>query len=114
MTTRINSIAVLLMVGAALTAFPALAADSVPGNRGPANRTIARDTPLSLPARIVPLPTPKVDRGALSRGMFEQDEAAGLDGLATLTLSSDGTVTETPASGDLRDAFNEAVRGHRR
>ena len=114
MTTRILSIAILLMVGAALTAGPVLAADAVPGNKGPADKGSNRDAPLTLPASITPLPTPKVDAGSMSRGLFDQDEAAGLDGLATLTLNSDGSVTETPASGELRDAFNEAVRGHRK
>ncbi len=87
MTTRIQSIAVLLMIGAALAATPVLAADAVPGNKGPADKGINRDAPVSLPANITPLPTPKVDPGSLSRGIFEQDEAAGLDGLGTLTLS---------------------------
>jgi hypothetical protein len=112
--TRILTIAALLMVGAALAASPVLAADAVPGNKGPADRGFNRDAPLSLPGAVTPLPTPKVDPGATSRGIFDQDEAAGLDGLATLTLNSDGSVTETPASADLRDAFSEAVRGHRK
>ena len=114
MTTRILSIAVLLMVGAALAASPALAADAGPLLPGTADRGFNRDAPLSLPGRVTPLPTPKVDSGSMSRGIFDQDAADGLDGLATLTLSNDGSVTEIPASGDLRDAFNEAVKGHRK
>jgi len=45
---------------------------------------------------------------------LRRDEAAALDGLATLSVSSDGTTSETAASGDLRDDFNEAVKGHQK
>ena len=110
MTTRIRSIAVLLMIGAALAATPVLAADSVDGNRGPADKGINRGAPVVLPARMKPLPTPKVEPGSLSRGIFGADPAAALDSLATLTITPGGTVEETPASGDLRDVFNEEVK----
>jgi hypothetical protein len=113
MTSHIRSIAVLLMIGAALAATPVLAADAVAGNHGPAEKPANRDAIVSLPA-ATPMPTPKVDAGALSRGFFDQDAATALDGLATLSVSSDGTTSETPASGDLRDAFNEAVKGHQK
>ena len=113
MTSHIRSIAVLLMIGAALAATPVLAADTVAGNRGPAEKPANRDAIVSLPA-AKPMPTPKVDAGALSRGFFDQDEATALDGLATLSVSADGSTSETPASGDLRDAFNEAVKGHQK
>ena len=113
MTSHIRSIAVLLMIGAALAATPVLAADTVAGNRGPAEKPANRDAIVSFPA-ATPMPTPKVDATSLSRGFFDQDEAAALDGLATLSVSSDGTTSETAASGDLRDAFNEAVKGHQK
>ena len=110
MTTRLRSIAVLLMIGAALAATPVLAADMVDGNKGPADKSINRGAPVVLPANLKPLPTPKVEAGSLSRGIFGADPAAALDSLATLTISSDGTVDETPASGDLRDIFSQEVK----
>ena len=113
MTSHIRSIAVLLMIGAALAATPVLAADAVAGNRGPAEKPANRDAIVSLPA-ATPMPTPKVDAGALSRGFFDQDEAAAIDGLATLSVSANGETSETPASGDLRDAFNGAIQGHKK
>lgn len=113
MTSHIRSIAVLLMIGAALAATPVLAADAVAGNKGPAEKPANRDAIVSLPS-ATPMPTPKVDAGSLSRGFFDQDAAAALDGLATLSVSSDGSTSETAASGDLRDAFNEAVQGHKK
>jgi hypothetical protein len=113
MTSHIRSIAVLLMVGAALAASPVLAADSVDGNRGPADRGLNRDAPMSLPGPVSAQPTPKVDAGALSRSIFGQDEATALDGLATLSVSADGTTSETPASGDLRDIFEAEVQGRK-
>lgn len=109
MTTTIRSIAVLLMIGAALAATPVLA-DSIDGNKGPADKGFNRSAPVVLPANLKPLPTPKVEAGSLSRGIFGTDPAAALDSLATLTISADGTVDETPASGDLRDIFTEAVK----
>lgn len=108
MTTRLHSIAVLLMIGAALAATPVLAADSVDGFNG--HPSTNRGAPVVLPANLKPLPTPKVDAGSLSRGIFGADPATALDTLATLTISADGSVDETPASGDLRDIFNEAVK----
>ena len=113
MTSHIRSIAVLLMIGAALAATPVLAADSVAGNQGPADKPANRDVLVSLPA-ATPKPTPKVDAGALSRGLFDQDSATALDGLATLSVNAGGETSETPASGDLRDAFNEAGQGHKK
>ena len=113
MTTRIRSIAVLLMIGAALAATPVLAADSVDGNKGAGGKGISRGAPIVLPVGLKPLPTPKVEPGSLSRGIFGADPAAALDSLATLTISSDGTLDETPASGDLRDVFNDTVKAHK-
>ena len=108
MTTHIRSIAVLLMVGAALAATPVLAADSVAGYNG--HPSVNRGAPVVLPANLKPLPTPKVEAGSLSRGIFGTDPAAALDTLATLTISADGTVDETPASGDLRDIFAAEIK----
>lgn len=113
MTTRIHLLAALLAVGAALGAGPVLAADNaVAGNKGPAEKPHDRAAPARLPAAR-PMPTPTLDPDTLSRGLFAQDSAAALAGLAGVTLSSDGTVTETPASEALRDAFNTAVHGRR-
>ena len=113
MTSHIRSIAVLLMIGAALAATPVLAADAVAGNQGPENKPANRDVLVSLPA-ATPKPTPKVEAGALSRGFFDLDSATALDGLATLSVNAGGETSETPASGVLRDAFNEAVQGHKK
>lgn len=113
MTSHLRSIAVLLMVGAALAASPVLAADSVDGNRGPADRGLNRDAPMSLPGPVSAQPMPKVDADALSRSIFGQDEASALDGLATLSVSSDGATSETPASGDLRDIVEAEMQGRK-
>ena len=113
MTTRIQSIAVLLMIGAALAASPALAAGAVPGNRGPAEKAQNRDAPLTLPGKISPRPTPRVDAASLSRGIFDEDQVAALASLGTVTFSADGSVVETPASEALRGIFESAVQGHK-
>jgi hypothetical protein len=112
MTPKIQSVAALLMIGAALAASPALAATSVPGNRGPAQKPQNRDAPLTLPGKVTPHPTPKVDAAALGRGLFD-DEAATLASLGTVTFSADGSVVETPASDALRAIFETAIQGHR-
>ena len=113
MTTRIQSIAVLLMIGAALAASPALAAGAVPGNRGAAEKAQNRDAPLTLPGKISPRPTPRVDAASLSRGIFDEDQVAALASLGTVTFSADGSVVETPASEALRGIFEIAVQGHK-
>lgn len=113
MTTRIHSIVALLMIGAALAATPALAAGSVPGNRGPASKAQNRDAPLTLPGRVSPQPTPKVDAASLSRGLFDEDQAAALASLGTVTFSPDGNIVETPASEALRGVFESFVQGHK-
>lgn len=112
MTIRIHLLAALLAVGAALGASPVLAADAVAGNRGPAEKPHDRAAPATLPA-ATPMPTPTLDPTTLSRGFFAQDPAAAIAGLASVTLSNDGTVTETPASEALRDAFTTAIQGRR-
>ncbi len=115
MTTRILTIAALLMVGAALGITPVLAADGVmPGNRGPAEKPINRDAPFTLPGAIAARATPKVDSESLSRGLFDQDPAAALAGLATVTLSHDGSVAETDASEALRGIFETEIKGHQK
>jgi hypothetical protein len=112
MTSRIRTIAALLIAGAALAATPALAADSVAGNRGPAEKPANRDAPISLPGAIVAKALPKVDAATLSRDIFGTDPAAGLASLGTVSLSRDGSVSETPASDALRGIFEEMVKGH--
>ena len=113
MTPKIQSIAALLMIGAALAASPALAAGSVPGNRGPVQKPQNRDAPLTLPGKVTPRPTPKVDTATLSRGLFDADEAAALANLGTVTFSTDGSVVETPASDALRAVFETATQGRK-
>ena len=113
MTSRLHLIAALVIVGAALSTVPAGAVDSVAGNRGSGDKGQSRDAPFTLPAAVKPQPTPKVDGASLSRGIFDMDQDDALAGLATVTLSSDGTINGTPASGQLRDAFETSVQGHK-
>jgi len=112
MTSRIRLIAALLTVAGALSATAAHAADSVPGNRGPADKAQNRDAPLALPGKVAAKPTPKVDAATLSRGLFD-DPVAGLSNLGTVTRGADGSVTDTPASEALRGIFESAVKGHK-
>jgi hypothetical protein len=113
MNTSLINIAALLMIGAALSATPVFAADgATDGNKGLADKSgINRDAPLTLPGAINPKPTPTVDAASLSRGIFDTEPAKALDGLATLTLSRDGSVSETPASETLRGVFEDAIAG---
>lgn len=110
MNTRIQTIAALLMIGAALAATPVLA-QSVPGNKGSADQAQNRDAPLVLPGKINAMPTPKIDAASLSRGIFDADQTAALASLGTVTFSADGSVTEAPASDALRGIFETAVQG---
>ena len=111
MTSHIRSIAVLLMVGAALGTTPVLAADAVAGSRI-AFDNVNRGAPVSLP-ETTPQPTPRVDAASLSRGLFGLDAETALDSLGTLSVDAEGNVVETPASGELRDIFALEVEGRR-
>lgn len=113
MTSRIHLIAALVTVAAALSGHAALAADAVAGNRVPADKAQNRDAPLTLPGKVVARATPRVDAATLSRGIFDQDQAAALANLGTVTLGANGDITETPASDALRGIFEEMVKGHR-
>lgn len=113
MMSRLSLIAALVIASAALNAAPAVAADSIPGNRGLAEKPQNRDAPLVLPGTPTPQPTPQVDAASLSSGLFDMDQADALAGLATVTLSSDGSLTETPASSALRGLFENEVQGHK-
>ena len=110
MTSRITTIASLLMIGAALATTPVLAAALTAGNKGEPELVVNRDAPISLPGPITPRPTPQVD-AATSRGLFDLDPAAALESLGTVTLSHDGSVEEAPASDALRGIFETAVKG---
>lgn len=111
MTSRIHTIASLMMISATLAATPSLAAPLTSGNPGPSERAVNRDAPLLLPAGIAPRPTPKLETATLTRGLFDQDPEAALAGLASVTLDRSGEVSETPASDALRDIFESSVRG---
>jgi len=102
----------LLVVGAALAATPALAAGAVSGHRGSPEEVTNREAPVVLPGKITPMPTPKVDPSTLSRDAFADPEA-GLASLGTVTLSNDGSVTETPPSDALRGIFEAFVKGRK-
>jgi V8-like Glu-specific endopeptidase len=99
------------MLGVAFAATPVLAADSVAGNKVSAP-TVNRDAPASIPAGAKPLPVPQVDPSSLSRGPLGLDPTSAADSMGTLTHSSDGSDTETPASQALRDILSEAVKGN--
>jgi len=113
MTTRIHTIAALLVAGAALGANPALAAIAVvAGHQVASDELVSRDAPFTLPGTITAMPTPKVDAAALSRGLFDDDPQAALDALTTVTFSRDGITGETPPSDALRGIFDSWVQGH--
>jgi hypothetical protein len=71
---------------------------------------VNRAAPIALPGAVAPKATPMVS-GEFSRGLFDLDAAAALAALATMTLSSNGDVEETPASDAVRAAFESEVRG---
>ena len=52
MNSRLHTILALLIAGAALAATPVLAANAVSGNRGPAEKPVSRDAPVTLPGAI--------------------------------------------------------------
>jgi hypothetical protein len=113
MTPRIQTIAALLIAGAALAATPGFAAETVPGNRGPAEKPANRDAPITLPGPVVAKAIPKVEAATLSRGIFGEDLAAALMNLGTVTLSRDGSISESPVSDALRGIFETEVKGHK-
>jgi hypothetical protein len=112
MTIRTSKFAALLLVGATLAVTPALAQAVTAGNKGPADIPANRDAPLSLPANVTPMPTPKVD-AATTRDFFAMDPAQALDSLGTVTLDRGGDVTETEPSEALRAAFEAQVKGNK-
>ena len=106
--TKISAIAAL-MLGVALVASPAFAADAVAGKQGTPSTN--RDAPVALPGQLTPKPVPKVDASSLSRGPIGRDPAAAAESMATLTHGADGSDSETPASGELRDILTQAMQG---
>ncbi|HVY51384.1 MAG TPA: hypothetical protein VHA07_07445 [Devosia sp.] len=110
-TTRL--VAALLAVAAALSLSPALAAGLVAGNRGPADKPQSRGATLALPGTAVARPTPRIDASSLGRDAFGSSLDAEIAHLTTVTLSADGTVTQTDPSDALRGIIESAVRGHR-
>jgi hypothetical protein len=112
MTSRIRLVAALLTVAAALTGTAADAAVAVAGSRGPPDKPRDRGAPLTLPGKIAARATPRVEAATVSRGIFDEDQAA-LASLGTVTLSASGDLVETPASDALRGIFENAARGHR-
>jgi hypothetical protein len=113
MTSRIRLAAALLTVAAALTGTAADAVVAVAGSRGPPDKPRDRGAPLTLPGKIAARATPKVEAATVSRGIFDEDQAAALANLGTVTLSASGDLVEAPASDALRGIFENAVRGHR-
>jgi V8-like Glu-specific endopeptidase len=99
-----------LLLGVALIATPALAAETTAGSKGPAEVATDRAAPSTLPA-FTPMPTPEVDPSATSRGLLDLDPAAALASMTTVTRASDGTVTETPASEGMRAILEHEMKG---
>lgn len=111
MTIRTSKLVTLFLVGAALAATPALAQGVTSGNTGPAEIPANRDAPLSLPGKVTPMPTPKVD-ASLTRDIFAMDPEQALASLGTVTLERGGDVFETPPSDDLRAIFESEMKGN--
>ena len=109
MTTRSLTLATLLMLAMGVATTPVLA-QSVGGNRGPAELPPTRSAPISLPANAKPAPTPRVD-GTATRDIFGLDPALALESLATVSLDRGGDIFEIPTSEGMRSAFEAAVRG---
>jgi V8-like Glu-specific endopeptidase len=102
-----------LLLGVALIATPALAADtSVAGSKASGDATTSRDAPLTLPGKATPKDTLKVDPATLSRGIGGLDADAAVASMGTVTLSHDGTVAETPASEGMRAIVEQEVKGN--
>ena len=109
-TRSLTTISALLM-GAALVAAPAFAADSVAGKQGSGTAVVTRDAPLTLPAGVKPKPVPVVDPSSLSRGPLALDPAGAAESMGTVTLSRDGSVSEQPASEGLRGILESEMKG---
>jgi hypothetical protein len=111
MTIRTTTLATILMTASALAAGPALA-QSTGGFTGPADTASYRAAPLTPPAGIAPLPTPRVD-AATARDIFGLDPAQLLDSVGTVTMERGGDVFETPASDAQRALIDAHIAGHR-
>jgi hypothetical protein len=111
MQTRAMTSIPLLLLGAALLAGPAFAADAVAGAKGSADTGASRDAPFVLPGNPMPRVLPTVDATTLSRGPLALDPAAALDSMGTVTLARDGSVTEQPASSGMRAILEEEMKG---
>lgn len=111
MQTRSMTTISVLMLGVALVATPAFAADSVAGSKATGDTTVSRDAPLTLPGKVAPKDELKVDASTLSRGILGMDADAAIASMGTVTLSHDGAVSETPASEGLRAIVEQEVKG---
>lgn len=109
-TSKLTSIPAL-MLGVALLATPAFAANSVAGHQGAAAATTNRDAPFTPPGKVAPMAVPKVDASSLSRGPLALDPAAAAESMGTVTLARDGSVSEEPASAGLRGILEEESKG---
>ena len=111
MHTRSLTTISALMLGVALVATPVFAADSVAGSKATGGATVNRDAPLTLPGKATPKDELKVDPSTLSRGILGMDADAAIASMATVTLSRDGSVAETPAPQGLRDIITQEIKG---
>ena len=101
----------MLLLGAACIATPVLAAGAVPGSKPTGTVNVNRDAPLTLPGKVAPKPSPKIDPSSLSRGPLALDPAAAADSMGTVSLSRDGAVSEQPASEGLRAILEQEIKG---
>jgi len=112
MPNRISTSLAGLLVVTTLVATPASATNSVAGSKGQgAADGVNRAAPFTPPGKAVPMPVPQVDPSSLSRGPLALDLAAATESMGTITLSSDGSVSEQPASEGLRGILDTEIKG---
>jgi hypothetical protein len=108
MISRTTALALLLGAALATPAIAAVATNSISGQRGdPTSGDATRAAPLNLPD-LKAKPTPKVDADTMNRDIGFVNS---LDDIGTVTLSRDGSVTQTPASEGLRAIFEAEIAG---
>ena len=91
MTSRLKTIAALIMVGSALVATPILAASKIEGNPGTPDLAVPREMLTVIPA---PDPTnlPTLTPGAVSRELGQLSEEDLLNAYGSVTRHADGSV----------------------
>ena len=112
MTSRLSTIAALLMVGAMLAANPVLAAsDRIDPDPGSADSTATREGPIELPKftpRPMPLVAPETNRGLPG----DLDDELQLASLGTVTWHPGGSVEVSAPSAALTAVFEAQTKTH--